>query len=89
MQGHQDSVTSASYSPDGQHIVTASRDNTARVWKVESLEQLLKRGCQWLNSYYLAFSPDIYKKNNAFEQDVNKESISQELKSCTDNAELK
>ena len=88
LQGHQSAVTSASFSPDGQHIVTASSDKTARVWRVESLDQLLKHACQWLNSYYLAFSPNVYK-NNAFDDDVNKESISQDLKLCTENAELK
>ncbi|MBR8833018.1 MAG: AAA-like domain-containing protein [Stigonema ocellatum SAG 48.90 = DSM 106950] len=88
LQGHQSYVISARFSPDGQHIVTASYDKTARVWKVETLDQLLKRGCQWLNSYYLAFLPNVYK-NNAFDHDVNKELISRELKSCTDNAQLK
>jgi hypothetical protein len=29
---HQDSVTSAQFSPDGQRVVTASYDNTARLW---------------------------------------------------------
>jgi WD40 repeat protein len=88
LQGHQSFVNSASFSPDSQHIVTASSDNTARVWKVESLDELLKLGCRWLKSYYLAFSPRQYK-NNAFEQDVNKESISQDLKLCADHAQLK
>jgi WD40 repeat protein len=56
-KGHQDSVWSASFSRDGQHIVTASLDNTARVWKVEkNLDQLLLRGCNWLNDY-LASNP--------------------------------
>ncbi len=30
--GHGDSVTMAAYSPDGTRIVTASTDNTARIW---------------------------------------------------------
>ncbi len=33
-QGHTDWVNQASYSPDGQFIVTASGDRTARVWQI-------------------------------------------------------
>src|SRR5712692_7681740 len=33
LQGHTDSVTSAVFSPDGQRVVTASADKTARVWR--------------------------------------------------------
>nr|MBW4493596.1 hypothetical protein [Oscillatoria princeps RMCB-10] len=32
LKGHQGAVSSASFSPDGKRIVTASDDNTARVW---------------------------------------------------------
>ena len=32
LSGHTDWVTSAAYSPDGKHIVTASDDQTARIW---------------------------------------------------------
>jgi WD40 repeat protein len=32
LKGHTDALTSASFSPDGQRIITASRDTTARVW---------------------------------------------------------
>jgi WD40 repeat protein len=32
LKGHQDDVRSASFSPDGKLIVTASWDRTARVW---------------------------------------------------------
>ncbi|WP_017718343.1 nSTAND1 domain-containing NTPase, partial [Kamptonema formosum] len=32
LKGHQGDVTSASFSPDGKRILTASSDNTARVW---------------------------------------------------------
>jgi WD40 repeat protein len=32
LEGHQDSVNSASFSPDGQRLVTASKDKIVRVW---------------------------------------------------------
>ncbi len=53
LTGHQGSVNSASFSPDGQRILTASYDKTARVWRVEGLDQLLTRGCDWLKDYFV------------------------------------
>ncbi len=38
LRGHTGAVSVASFSPDGRRIVTASRDNTARVW-MQSAEQ--------------------------------------------------
>ncbi|WP_226889003.1 hypothetical protein, partial [Nostoc sp. MG11] len=63
LQGHEGRVTTASFSADGQRILTASWDNTARVvsiyaWNVESLEQLLARGCRWLHNY-LIYAPNL------------------------------
>jgi WD40 repeat protein len=40
LHGHTDGVTSVAYSPDGRHIVTASLDNTARVWDAASGRQI-------------------------------------------------
>jgi WD40 repeat protein len=34
LAGHRGAVESAAWSPDGQRIVTASRDLTARVWSI-------------------------------------------------------
>jgi hypothetical protein len=34
LKGYEGSVTSAQFSPDGKRIVTASTDNTARLWTV-------------------------------------------------------
>ena len=50
-KGHQGGVYSVSFSPDGKTIATASWDKTARLWPVESLDQLLVRGCNWLHDY--------------------------------------
>ncbi|WP_263420027.1 MULTISPECIES: hypothetical protein [unclassified Tolypothrix] len=50
-KGHQESVNSVSFSPDGKTIATASLDKTARLWPVENLDELLVRGCGWLQLY--------------------------------------
>ena len=51
-------VRSAAFSPDGAHIVTASGDQTARIWDAASGEQLaiLDGHMDWVDS--AAFSPD-------------------------------
>jgi WD40 repeat protein len=33
LEGHQDALRSASFSADGTHVVTASWDSSARVWR--------------------------------------------------------
>jgi WD40 repeat protein len=41
LQGHEDSVGSAAFSPDGAKVVTASDDRTARIWRVFPTTQAL------------------------------------------------
>ena len=48
MHGHSEGVSSATFSPDGKRIVTASSDRTARVWdaatgKLQSTETIQER----------------------------------------------
>jgi len=59
LKGHTGYVYSASFSPDGKRIVTASWDNTARVWHVESLDELLSHGCAWLNDYLVIHPKEL------------------------------
>ncbi|MBK9072792.1 MAG: protein kinase [Myxococcales bacterium] len=42
MLGHADQITSMEFSRDGMHILTASNDGTARIWKNGDLIQLLR-----------------------------------------------
>jgi WD40 repeat protein len=56
--GHGDHLLSATYSPDGRRIVTASSDRTARVWEAEGgrlLAELKGHGSVVWNA---TFSPD-------------------------------
>jgi WD40 repeat protein len=58
LRGHEGWVRSAAFSPDGQRVVTASADGTARVWRVDGQgEPVVLRGHEEeVNS--AAFSPD-------------------------------
>jgi WD40 repeat protein len=53
---HQDTVTSASFSPDGQRLVTTSRDNTLRVWDLSGRLLAELKPQNYVNS--ASFSPD-------------------------------
>jgi WD40 repeat protein len=57
-QGHTGAVYSAVFSPDGQRVLTASFDNTARLWEAESgkLLETFKGHSNPVNS--AVFSPD-------------------------------
>jgi branched-chain amino acid transport system substrate-binding protein len=58
LTGHQDAVWSVSFSPDGQRLVSASRDGTARIWSAQDGQLLttLQPNAGALVS--AAFSPD-------------------------------
>ena len=40
LYGHSEAIVSAAFSPDGQRIVTASNDKTARVFRVVTLDEI-------------------------------------------------
>ncbi|MDZ8082431.1 MAG: TIR domain-containing protein, partial [Nostoc sp. DcaGUA01] len=58
LTGHQDKVNNASFSPDGNRIVTASFDNTARVWDTSTGKLLSSLKGHQSYVYNASFSPD-------------------------------
>ena len=54
---HQSFVYNAQFSPDSQYIVTASGDNTAKVWNL-GIDFLLSQACQEIEDY-LKYNPDV------------------------------
>jgi WD40 repeat protein len=56
--GDDDSFTSAAFSPDGKHVVTASRDQTAHVWDAETGREIATLKGHSLDVTSAAFSPD-------------------------------
>jgi WD40 repeat protein len=62
LSGHDDAVSVATFSPDGRRIVTASRDQTARIWDSVTARQLAVLSGEgddnYPAAYSAAFSPD-------------------------------
>jgi WD40 repeat protein len=57
LTGHTDSIRQAAFSPDGQRVVTASEDLSARIWDVRSGTELT-RFAHNEKVWFAAFSPD-------------------------------
>lgn len=56
--GHTDRVISAAFSPDGQRIVTASDDKTARIWDATTGREIRRLSGHTDSLNYAAYSPD-------------------------------
>ncbi len=57
LEGHADAILAAHFSPDGQSVVTASRDRTAKTWSVETGRELhsFEEGHEFLASTAIFF----------------------------------
>jgi WD40 repeat protein len=58
LEGHGDAVRSAAFSPDGTLIVTASEDQTVRIWNAETGKPVSTPWQLGAIVYSAAFSPD-------------------------------
>ncbi|KAJ7077606.1 WD40-repeat-containing domain protein [Mycena epipterygia] len=58
LDGHSDTVWSASFSHDGLRVVTGSIDNTVRIWEVSTGQQVLQLDGHQNGVRSVGFSPD-------------------------------
>jgi WD40 repeat protein len=58
LQGHEDEVAAATFSPDSRRIVTASKDGTARIWSAADGEEVVVLRGHEGPVHWAAWSPD-------------------------------
>ena len=58
LRGHSGPVLRAAFSPDGQLVITASEDKTARLWNVETGKEITRRPWLW-RLWYAVTDEDV------------------------------
>jgi WD40 repeat protein len=64
LEGRSDFLNDAAFSPDGQRVVTASDDKTARVWNATTAQLLAKLEGHSARVGKAAFSPDSHARHD-------------------------
>ncbi len=72
-RGSGGSILGVSFRPDGQQIASVGEAGTAQLWSVETLDQLLARGCNWLHDYLS--DPDRTAKSRSICTQLSKSSL--------------
>jgi len=52
LKEYKKQVSRAAFSSDGKRVFTVFSDGSINVWQVAGLDDLLARGCNWLQDYF-------------------------------------
>ncbi|MHC5914697.1 MAG: nSTAND1 domain-containing NTPase [Nostoc sp.] len=55
-------IIGAFFSPNNRQLATLEDDGTVKLWQIESFEDLIQRGCNWVQDY-LKNNPEVEKSN--------------------------
>jgi WD40 repeat protein len=61
LDSHRTEIASANLNSHGQHLITKGEEGTVQQWRVEEIDELLARGCDWLKDYLTTY-PKVLKK---------------------------
>ena len=64
-------VFDLNFSPDGKQLAMLANDQIVRLWQIESFDQLMVRGCNWVRDY-LENNPNVEKSDRHLCDNVNK-----------------
>jgi WD40 repeat protein len=73
-KGHQGAIRTVSFCGSGKRIATAGDDGTVQLWRVEGLEELLARGRDWLEDYWVTY-PEALRQLEACQNRVDSSAV--------------